>query len=288
MSDTTGAVGLRAENTSAIVTGFALQEFKMRQLAMVETSTSWSESYYKESKAELVGGTGANIRGIPRLAAFPYSEVSWTKVSSYLEKYGNEGVISIEDERFNNIGTMTRTMLRIGRSVANAEDIYIESTIAGTSGINTYAITIGNEWNSATVANRDPVYDILAAEQKIAEDNYDILDGNGYLVVNPKDYTNMLRNSKFINSPTYKSADVVTNGVVGQVCGLKVLVTNACTASQAYVVKAKEALTLKQAQALTVVTIDDPGIKKTIRAYEIIALQVPNPEAICKITNTAI
>ena len=286
MSDTTGAVGLRAENISAIVTGFALQEFKMRQLAMVETSTSWSESYYKESKAELVGGTGANIRGIPRLAAFPYSEVSWTKVSSYLEKYGNEGVISIEDERFNNIGTMTRTMLRIGRSVANAEDIYIESTIAGTTGINTYAITVGNEWNSATVANRDPVYDLLYGIQMLRADGIDALNGNGYIVVNGTDYTNIISNSKIVNHPTFKTVSAVENGVVNELAGLKLMVSEAVTADQAYIVVKGEALVWKQAQAMQTATIEDPGKSTLIRCWERGCIQVHAPNAICKITNT--
>ena len=286
MVDTIGQTNLRNENISNIVTGFALQSYKLKQLCMLNKSSSWIESYFKESKAELTGGAGSAVKGIPRLANFPYGEVSWTKVSSYIEKYGMEGIISWEDENTNNIDVIARTLLRIGRAVAYAVDNQIESTIKTTSGTNSVSISSGYEWNSATVANRDPIQNILNAKREIAIDNYDIDDGTGYLVVNPTDYANLIGNSKVVNNPTFKSADVVTNGVVGQICGLKVIVSNSVSVSGAYVVKAKEALTWKEAKPLTVVTIDDPGIKKTIRAFELGVCQVPNPEAICKITNT--
>ncbi len=43
-------------------------------------------------------------------------------------------------------------------------------------------------------------------------------------------------------------------------------------------------MTWKSVTPLTVKTIDDPGIKQTIRAFEVGQLQVTNPDAICKIT----
>lgn len=288
MADATGQADLRAEVVERAVTGFALQAYKLKQLCMISKANGWIESYYKETKTELTGGTGSAVRGVPRLAAFPYGEVSWTKVSSYLEKYGMEGVVSWEDATTNNIDVIARTLLRVGRAVAYAIDNQIESVIKSTSGTNSVAISTGSEWNSATIANRDPIQNILNAKRELSIDNYDPDDGNGYLVVNPTDYANLLGNSKVVNNPTFKSADVVANGVVGQICGLKIIVSNVVTTSGAYVVKAKEALTWKEAIPLTVVTITDPGVKYTIRAFEMGVAQVPNPEAICKITNTLI
>ena len=291
---TTGDVVLRQENISAIVTGFALQAYKLKTICMVESSSSWQESYFKESKAELTGGTGSAVKGIPRLAQFPYGEVTWTKVSSYIEKYGLEGVISYEDQKMGNIGQIARTLLRIGRAVAYAVDNQIARGLFETSGINTSTISATYEWDSLTVANRDPVQDILNGKKELATDNYDPDDGNGYLLVNPTDYANLLGNSKIINNPTFKSADIVTNGVVGQLLGLKIIVTNSLSTtsssgvalSGAIVLKAKEAMTWKEATPLTTLSIEDPGIKTTIRAFELGVLQVPNPEAICWIKNT--
>ena len=64
MADTTGEFDLRAENFSKIVKGFALQEYKMKQLCMVENSSAWTETYYKETAADL------SARGTPRKTPF--------------------------------------------------------------------------------------------------------------------------------------------------------------------------------------------------------------------------
>ena len=117
-------------------------------------------------------------------------------------------------------------------------------------------------------------------------DGLDALNGNGYLVVNGQDYTNIISNSKVINSPTFKTADVVSNGVVGQLCGLKIMISEAIDADDAYVIIGQEGLTWKQAEALKVVTVEDPGISTTIRAWERGVCQIPAPDAVCKITNT--
>lgn len=286
MVDTTGQADLRAENVSKVVTDFALQAYKMKQLCLESPSSAWTETYYKETKTELTGGTGSAVKGVPRLANFPYGEVSWTKASSYLEKYGMEGVVSWEDAKTNNVDVIARTLLRIGRAVAYAVDTQIEAAIKGATGINTFAITAGYEWDSDTIANRDPIGDILKAKRYLQVDNYDPDNGNGYLVLSPTDYESLMKNSKVLNNPSFKMADVVANGVVGQVCGLKIIVSNAVTADYAYLVIAKEAATWKSAAPLTVVTIEDPGVKYTIRAWEIGVCQVTNPEAICAITNT--
>ena len=289
--DTTGEADLRSEYVDGAVKAVALMEYKLKTLCAVDSSSAWTESYYREDNAELVGGGVAapsNVKGIPRMAPFPYGESSWTKVSSLIEKYGMEGEISYEDKNLNNVPMIQRTLLRIGRAVSFAVDSQIAAAMLGNAG-NEVAITATEEWDSATVANRDPVYNILQAIQMLRADNINALTGNGYICLNGTDYTNLLRNSKFTNNPSFKTADVVSNGVVGQVAGLKIMVTEALEATTpdvAYVVMAKEAMTWKQATPLTVLQIEDPGIKTTIRAFELGVCQVPAPNAICKITNT--
>lgn len=288
MADTTGEQDLRKEFIDGAVKAVALMEYKLKTLCTVDSSSAWTETYYRETNSELTGGGVASpttVKGIPRLAPFPYGEVSWTKVSALIEKYGMEGMISYEDARLNNIPMIQRTVLRIGRAVAYAVDSQIASVMTAQAG-NTFAITGGNEWDSATVANRDPVFDILTAIQYLRADNIDALNGNGYLVVNGTDYTNLISNSKITNNPSFKTADVVSNGVVGQIAGLKIMVTEVVPADSAFVVVAKEAMTWKEATPLTVLQIEDPGIKTTIRAFELGVCQVPSPNAICKITNT--
>ena len=288
MADTTGEADLRKEYVDGAVKAVALMEYKLKSLCSVDASSAWTESYYRETNTDLIGGGVAsptNVKGIPRMAPFPYGEASWTKVSSIIEKYGMEGQISYEDSLLNNIPMIQRTVLRIGRAVAKAVDSQIAAVMTASFG-NTYAITAGNEWDSETIANRDPVFDVLSAIQTLRADNIDALNGNGYLVVNGTDYTNLISNSKITNNPSFKTADVVSNGVVGQICGLKIMVTEAVDADVAFVVVSKEAMTWKEATPLTVMQIEDPGVKTTIRAFELGTCQMVSPNAVCKITNT--
>jgi hypothetical protein len=289
MADTTGQADMRAENVEKIVKGFALQEYVMKQLVMVNSSNSDKESYYQETAADLTGGTGSAVKGVPRLAQFPYGEVSWTKQSSYLVKHGMDGVISWEDAITNNIDVIARTLLRIARAVVKSVDTEIWDTLTesqAASTINSVAITAGDEWDSATLANRDPIQDILNAKKEIAVDNYNPDNGNGYLVLSPTDYANLLGNPNVRNAGQFWTDDVTKNGRVGKIVGLKVVVSNTVTADYAAVVIAKECGTWKEALPLKVVTIEDAGIKWTIRAWEMGVTQLTNPEAVCLISNT--
>lgn len=276
---------LRGEFIDSAVKAVALAEYKLKILCIIDSSSNFLESYYQETNTELTGGTGSSMRGIPRLSPFPYAEVAETKATSVIEKYGAEGLISLEDEMLDNLPMLQRTILRIGRTTAYHIDVAIEAAISSGAG-NSSAISAGYEWDSATIANRDPVKNILDAIQTIRADNLDALNGNGYLVVNGTDWTNIISNSKFTNNPSFKTADVVSNGVVGQIAGLKVMVTEVITADTAYVIIANSAMVWKQAKPLTVEQIRNPGISTTIRAYEMGALQIIAPNGICKITNT--
>lgn len=280
MADTTGQADLRAENVSRIVKGFALQEYKMKQLCMIENSSAWTETYYTETATELTGGTGSSVSGVPRLANFPYGEVSWTKTSGRNVKHAMEGVISWEDVKTNNIPMIARTLLRIARAVTSSVDATIAAAIVASAG-NTQAANA--TWNNAVIADRDPIQDILNAKALIAADNYNP-DKNGYLLVNPTQYAYLLGNANVRNAGQFYTDSVTKNGTVGRLLGLTVISSNSVTSGGAQVIIAKEALTWKSVSPLTVKTIEDPGVKYTIRAWEVGQIQVINPNAIAKIT----
>lgn len=283
---------LRAEFIDGAVKAVALMEYKLKTLCTISSSSAWTETYFRETNTELIGmGTAATgqstVRGIPRFAPFPYGEVTETKVQALIEKYGMEGKISYEDELLENVPMVQRTILRIGRAVSYAIDVQIAATMLSAG--NTFAITAGNEWDSATIANRDPIFDILAGIQMLRADNINALNGNGYLCLNGTDYTNIISNSKIVNHPTFKTVSAVENGVVGELCGLKIMVTEALEATTpdvAYIVVGLEAMTWKEAVPLKVEQIVDAGISRTIRAFELGVCQLTSPNAICKITNT--
>jgi len=279
MADVVEEQDLRASAVSKIVTGFALQEYKMKQLCMIQSSNAWTEQYYAETAADLTAGGEINVKGVPRLANFPYGEVSWTLESGRNIKHAMEGVISWEDVKTNAIDVIARTLLRIARAVAKSVDTVITAAV----------LTAGNTqpanatWDNAVIADRDPIQDILNAKALIAIDNYNP-DKNGYLLVHPTGLSHLLGNANVRNAGQFYTDDVTRNGVVGKILGLTIISSNSVTDGGAQVVIGKEAMTWKSVIGLTVQTIYDPGIKYTIRAFEVGQIQVINADAMCKIT----
>ena len=182
---------------------------------------------------------------------------------------------------------LQRKIYRIGRKIIFQIDQAIHDACATvTTGYgNTVAITAGNEWDSATVANRDPGKDILDAIQTLRVDGIDALTGNGYLVVNGQDYTNIISNTKILNHPTYESG-VMQNGQVGKLLGLTIVVSEVVAADTAFVLVARQGMVWKQASAMTTVTTVTPGKYTQIDAWERGVFQSQAPNEICKITNT--
>ena len=288
MADSVGMADLRAENVSKVVTGFALQAYRIKELCLVQTSSAWKETYFKETAADLTASGTRNVEGVSRLANFPYAEVTWTEASSRLKKFAVEGVISWEDATTNDVDVIARSLLRLGRAIAKAVDTEIWDIITESRTpltINSVTIAAGDEWDSATVANRDPIQDILNAIKEIATDNYDPYV-NGHLLLSPKDFANLMGNANVRNAGQFYTSDVTRTGKVGTLLGLSIIVSNSVTADYAAVVIAKEACTWKEAKPLTVETIEDPGIKYTIRAWSVGCAQLKNPEAVCLILNT--
>ncbi len=278
--DTTGEADIRAENFSRIVKGFALQEYKMKQLCMIESSSAWTETYYKETAADLTGGTGSDVKGIPRLANFPYGEVEWEIVKGRNLKHGMEGVLSWEDIKTNNVPMIARTLLRVARAVAKSVDTECASNILSEAG----NIQVANAtWNNAVIADRDPIQDILDGKALIEIDNYNP-NKNGFLLVHPTNYAELLGNANVRNAGQFYTDSVTRNGVVGKLLGLTVISSNSVTEGGSQIVVAKEACTWKSVVGLAVVTIDDPGVKTTIRAWEVGMIQIVNADAICSIT----
>jgi hypothetical protein len=288
MADNDREANLRYDHIDRAVKAATTLSYELKTLCTVDSSSAWTETYFRETNDDTTdGGNGSPIRGVPQFSPFPFFDVTETKVQSVIQKYAGESLISLEAEQTATLPMLQRKIFRLSRKIAFQVDSAIESEISDNAG-NTLAIAVGSEWNSATIANRDPVKDFLDAVQLLRADGFDALKGKGYIVMNGTDYTNVISNSKVLNHPTYQSVSAVENGQVARLVGLTIMVSETVTADQAYVLISKEALTWKQASALTVKTIEDPGKSTTIRAWERGVAQMVSPQACCKLTNTRI
>ena len=276
---------LQSENIDTAVKAVVKIEEKWKALCAVDSSSSYTESYYRETNDDNVDGlTGSPIRAVPEYAPFPFFDVTETQFSSIIQKYAGESIISMEASQYATVPMLQRKIYRLGRKIIYQIDFAIEAGVAADFG-NTVAIGIGSEWDSATVANRDPIKNILDCVQTLRVDGIDALAGNGKIVLNGQDYTNFISNTKVLNHPTYSSG-VMQNGQVGSILGMAIIVSEVVTVDTAYVLVAKQGMVWKSAQGLMVKTIVDEGKSTTVRAWERGVFQLQAPNEICKLTNT--
>jgi len=284
MADKVGQIDIRGENISSIVTVFAQKKFKLRPLLRSVSSNKLTETYYKEDPTILTASGTRNVKGIGRLSEFPTVQRSWTKVSAEHVKYGAESLISMEDLRLNAFNVQARAINGIVESIVNSIDTAIYAALtaeANTAG--TVAATA--TWDNATATNQNPVNDILRGIQAMDENNYDAQEG-GVLLVNPHDYASLMQNSKVINNPSFKTADVVSNGRMGQVAGLTIVKSTTVTDAEAMIIVNGLTATWQSAVGFETALIDKPGISTIIRSWEMGQIQIIHPKSIYTITST--
>lgn len=269
-----GTDALKAENVEKIVTGFALQNFVFRQLCSSSPSSSWKESYYRESKTELTA-----TAKVARLAAFPQQSPLWEKNSAYMQKHGLEADIAWEDVMTDEIDVIARTLVRIGRAIVKSEDDLIYTTITDATGVLSFNATA--TWDNATRANRLPHDDVGNAIRRIQTSNYEPT----HLLVTPYDYFLLRTNDNVVDAWTEAGQNIMQNGNMGNLIGLTVLKSNSVTADEACVLEAKTAASLKIAEDVRTLTKREEGIKYTVRGWVISVPYVTNPESICMINN---
>ncbi|KKL57308.1 hypothetical protein LCGC14_2236670, partial [marine sediment metagenome] len=258
--------------------GFANKLYKLDQVLLKESSSDNSENFYRETNTPLAASGNRDVNDVARGALPPQLHPSWTLVTTFHRKFMGQALIFFEDSLTNAINTQARSAFRVAEAIVNAKDTYIYDQLTAatsTSG----DVAAADDWNSATVANRDPIGDILIGEGAMMANNYDVLQ-NGYLLVKPVDYASLLRNSKVINNPSFKTADVVSNGVVGQICGLKIIVSTNVDDDEAMIVMGQRAATWKGVVGLTSAVIIDQGVSIKVRAWEMGHIQITDPQAI--------
>ena len=287
MADQVHMQDVKGENIERAVKGFALKQLKLMQVLLQQSSNKWTETYYRETQAPLTEtdtGTGISVSDVPRLAAFPHVDPSWTKVQTRNRKFAASSLIAMEDVLTDAIDVQARSIFRVAEAVSNAMDSYIYTQLTAqgsTSGV----VASNDAWDSATIANRDPIGDILIGISAMAANNYDVLE-NGFLLLTPKDYGSLLRNSKVINNPSFKTADVVSNGRVGQIAGLTIIQSTNVVSDEAMIVFGQRAATWKSVVGLTSAVIKDEGTKLTLKSWSIGHIQITDPLALYTITNT--
>jgi hypothetical protein len=212
-------------------------------------------------------------------------EQSWTRQTSYVRKYFMESpTISIEDIKDCDIDILAGNVRDLVRAVQRIVDGRIYTVLSTATGVQTGAAT-ADGWDDA--ATGDPIGDILTAKQAIRSYGYN--PEGGILAINSIEHKNLLKfliNVKGSSIPQFAS-DKITSGVVMEILGLKVVVSENAPTDQALIFT-RDAATWKEFMPITSVVIDEPGIGKKIRAWEEGECINHDPKACYLLTDTVV
>jgi hypothetical protein len=290
MADTSGMAEIRGIDIDKLAKGFADEEIIFKRYVTVSTTSAREIRWYSKTSGYLTttateGITaGSELSNVPERARPAVTEQSWTRTTSYVRKYFVESpLISQEDIRDCDIDILATNVRDLVRAVQRLVDARIYTILSTGTGVQTGAAT--SVWDVPATAN--PIKDILVMKQAIRTYGYD--PEGAILALNSIEHRNLLEwliNTKGSSIPAF-SSNLVGNGVVMELLGVKVVVSQNCTTDQALLFVPQRAATWKSFMPISTAVIDEPGIGKKIRCWEEGEAILTDPKASYLLTNTA-
>ena len=276
---------IRGLDIDKMIKGFALTEYIFKNMVSVSTTSGDSIRWYQETAADLTLTAPSTLETSP-LSGFENAEVTWTRNTSYPKKYAIEGTISREDIKGADIDVLARTILRLTRAIVKKVDSVIYNTMSedqSPSNIGTAAAT-GNGWDDTT--NGNPILDIMAGLQNIAENDYDT--SSCIVAMNPKNYKDLLNYIISVKGSSIPqlASEKATTGVVGTLVGCKLVVSNNVVADSVWLGLPARAVTWKSFEDLHSETENIMGKGTKIAVWENGVAILTDPKAAYLITDT--
>lgn len=292
MADTSGQADIRGLDIDKLAKGFADEANIFKKFVTQSKTKAREIRWYKKTSGFLdstdtSGITASQIVGVAERARPVVIERSWTRQTSYVQKYFVESpTISSEDIKDADIDILATNVRDIVRAVARQVDIAIYNVITESqspSDINTAAAT-GTGWDDTT--NGNPILDILTGQENIRTQGYD--SSKAVIAMDPnnhKDLINYLIDVKGSSIPAFSSAQIKKH-VVMEILGNGVVVSTHVIADSVGMWVPGRAATWKSFMPITSVVMDDPGIGKKIRCWEEGVCILTDPKAVHLITDT--
>jgi hypothetical protein len=301
MVDAVGQADIRGIDINKFVTGFADEDSLLKGLVTNSKTTSREIRWYQKTagfldSTDTSGITASKIYNVPERALPTIVGPTWTRNTSYVKKFMVESeTISVEDLKDSDVQPMATTIRDLIRGVANQVDIRIYSTLIEaaaatpttpnpTNTLTTAAVADG--WDDITTGN--PIKDILTGNRKIRAQSYDT--NNIVMYINPIEHENLLNyliTIKGSSIPAFSSQAVV-KGQVMEILGNRVIVSQNATTDNALQFIPNRSAEWKSFSPLTSAVIDNPGIGKKIRVWEMGEGLLTNPKSVHQITDTVV
>jgi len=261
---------IRGIDIDKLAKGFADEEFVFKQFLTVTPTSAREIRWYQKTTGVLdstdtTGITASQIANTSHLSLPTVVEQSWTRRTSYVRKYFVESPwMSYEDLSDCDPDILATNVRDLTRAVANQVDSRIYSILSTQLPLSGSAA--GGGWDDGT--NGNPIADLLSGSANIRAQGYDI--SNLVLLVKPSDYKNLLNwliAVKGSSIPAFASQKV-ENGVLMNIVGNKVVVSNNCSGGYAVQIVPQRVATWKTFTPITAQTKDEVGIGKKIRVWE--------------------
>lgn len=293
MADTSGQAELRGMDIDKLAKGFADEESVLKRFVTNSSTSAREIRWYQKTagfldSTDTTGITASQIANVSHKARPVVIEPSWTRQTSYVRKYFVESpFISNEDIKDSDIDILAACVRDLVRAVENQVDIRIYNVLTESNvptNIN-FAQAIYNGWNSASGS---PIYDILYGKQQIRSNSYN--PEGAILYVSPQEHRNMLNwliSTKGSSIPAF-SSQKVQSGVVQELLGVNVVVSQNATAGIAVMFVPQRAATWKAFTPITARNIEEVGIGTKIRVWEEGACLLTDPKAVHYISGCAL
>jgi hypothetical protein len=278
MADSVEMQNIRGLDIDKTVKGFAEVEYVFKQYCTVSSMAGDSLRWYQETAGDLTATTPSVVANVSPLSQFPTLEKTWTRNTSYVRKYAAEGFISMEDMKSADVDVLARTLRALTRAVVKQVDTRIWNVL--TENQVTFA-NINVVTSSGWAGGADIIRELLNAKRLIYQNDYN--PEGAILFINPLTNENMLTyliSTKGSSIPNF-SSNKVNSGVVMNLLGLQVVVSNNVTASGAAVVIPNTACTWKSYTDTTSAAIEEKGVGTKLRVWELGEAILTDPKAVC-------
>ena len=299
MAETSGQAEIRGIDIDKLAKGFADEVNVMKKFVTISKTKNREIRWYKKTSGFLdtestTGITGTHISSVAERSKPFVVEQSWTRQTSYVKKFFVESpTISIEDINDSDVDILATNVRDLVRAVARKVDLRIYSvlteasastpTIPNPTNVETTA-AVGTGWDDAT--NGNPITDILVGKRKIRANGYN--PEGSIVLMNPIEHQFLLEwliSTKGSSIPNF-SSEKVRSGVVMEILGCNVVVSENATTD--YVVQwvPTRSVTWKSFMPITSIVMNDPGIGKKIRVWEEGEALLTDPKSVHIITDT--
>lgn len=289
MADTSGMADIRGIDISKVAVAYEDEALVFKSICAVSTTSAREIRWYQKTSGFLTATSPSVIANVAYGARPDVLEQSWTRQTSYVRKYFVESpTISMEDIKDSDIDVLMGNLRDLTQAIAYQVDARIWNVMTeNVTPVSINSNATAAAWDTASYTSVNIVEDLMEAKQNIRVNSGFSAEG-AILLLSPKDHRSMMNwliDGKGSSIPSF-SSQRIQDGVVMEILGLKVKVSNNVTADYACVVLPQLAVSWKTFTPITARTIEEVGIGTKIRVWEEGEAILERPKCVNLITNT--